>query len=71
MLRGGVLKSFDDKRNFGFILPDGGGSDVFVYGGSFEKAGIVPKKGQRLAYELYTLPDRRVKAVQLRAEPAL
>ena len=44
----GVLKMFDQDRGFGFIKPDEGGNDVFVYVSTAERSGIQLQKGMRL-----------------------
>jgi CspA family cold shock protein len=37
---GGMVKSFDAAKGYGFILPDGGGEDVYVHASVVEKAGL-------------------------------
>jgi CspA family cold shock protein len=45
-------------RGFGFILPDGGGEDVFVHVSQFEAGGLgAPNEGNRVSYD--TEPDQR------------
>jgi CspA family cold shock protein len=36
----GTVRSFRTDRGFGFIVPDGGGEDVFVHTYELEAAGI-------------------------------
>lgn len=53
----GRVKWFDATKGYGFIVPDGGGKDVFVHITAVQKAGytnLVP--GARMSYELR--PDR-------------
>jgi arsenate reductase len=61
----GTVKYFNSAKGFGFILPDGGGGDVFVHATAVEQAGLPPLvEGQRLTYE--TEPDPKgAKAVNL------
>lgn len=64
----GTVKWFNNKKGFGFIVPDGGGSDVFVHISAVEKSGLRGlDEGQKISYEL--APDRagRMTAVELRA----
>jgi cold shock protein len=54
----GTVKFFNINKGFGFIAPEGGGSDVFVHASALERAGIPPlKEGQRVEFE--TEVDKR------------
>jgi len=64
----GRVKFFNPDRGFGFIAPDGGGSDVFVHVHDFEAAGMETLvKGQLLTYNTAPARDGRLKAVNLRS----
>lgn len=63
----GTVKWFNNKKGFGFIVPDGGGSDVFVHISAVEKSGMQGlNEGQKISFEL--APDRagRMTAVNLK-----
>lgn len=65
----GTVKFFDAARGFGFIAPDEGGNDAFVYISAVTASGMQSlNQEQRVGYDLE--PDRRgkVAAVNLRAE---
>ena len=54
----GRVKFFNTNRGFGFILPDGGGPDVFVHVHEVETAGMnTLVTGQLLAYDIGTARD--------------
>jgi cold shock protein len=56
----GTVKWFNQEKGYGFIRPDGGGSDVFVHITAVEKAGYTGlADGARISYEL--LQDRKGK----------
>lgn len=64
----GTVKWFNNKKGFGFIVPDGGGTDVFVHISAVEKSGLQGlNEGQKVNFEL--APDRqgRMTAVNLQA----
>jgi cold shock protein len=64
----GRVKFFNTDRGFGFIVPDGGGSDVFVHAHDVEVAGMKTLvEGQLVAYEVGPARDGRSKAVNLRS----
>ena len=54
----GTVKFFNETKGFGFITPDGGGSDAFVHISAVEAAGLrTLNNDQRVSYDLE--PDRR------------
>ncbi len=64
----GTVKFFNADKGYGFIQPDGGGTDAFVHISAVEAAGMrTLDKEQRVSYELEQ--DRRGKtsAVNLTA----
>ena len=63
----GRVKFFNADRGFGFILPDGGGPEVFVHVHEVETAGMnTLVAGQLLTYDIGTARDGRSKVVNLR-----
>jgi CspA family cold shock protein len=49
----GTVKWFNATKGFGFILPDGGGTDVFVHITAVQKAGLQGlKDNQKLAFDV-------------------
>lgn len=64
----GTVKWFNNKKGFGFIVPDEGGQDVFVHISAVEKSGLRElNEGQKVTFNL--APDRqgRMTAVDLKA----
>ncbi len=48
----GTVKFFDLTKGFGFIVPEGGGKDIFVHKTAIERAGLSDlTKGQNVSYE--------------------
>lgn len=49
----GTVKWFNSQKGFGFIAPDGGGSDAFVHISAVERAGLQElREGQKVGFEL-------------------
>ena len=67
----GVVKWFDRKKGFGFILPDLGAFDVFVHVSALKASGLdALDEGERVQFELTQLHDGRVAAFGLsRVQP--
>jgi cold shock protein len=49
----GRIKLWNGDRGYGFILPDGGGADVFVHISALKRSGIEEvTEGQHLSFEV-------------------
>jgi cold shock protein len=56
----GTVKFFNENKGYGFISPDGGGTDAFVHISAVERSGMrTLRENQRESYELQE--DRRGK----------
>lgn len=63
----GTVKFYNPDKGFGFIVPDGGGADIFFHATELQKADISPiDQGDRLSYELEPGRNGRMAAGQLR-----
>ncbi len=63
----GTVKFFNSAKGFGFISPEGGGTDVFVHVSAVEAAGLRSlAEGQKVSFDIQ--PDARgAKATNLKA----
>ena len=51
----GIVKWFNNKKGFGFITPEDGGSDVFVHFSAISMEGFRSlSEGQKVSYEVET-----------------
>ena len=49
----GTVKWFNDAKGFGFIEPDGGGSDVFAHFSAINSKGFRSlQEGQKVTYDV-------------------
>ena len=64
----GTVKWFNTKKGFGFIEPEDGGKDVFVYISAVEASGLAGlEDNQKVTYELEEGRDGRQMAGDLKA----
>jgi cold shock protein len=62
----GTVKFFNNDKGFGFIQPEGGGTDSFVHISAVERAGMTTlSEGQRISYDIEQDARGRSSAVNL------
>ncbi|MBT8004385.1 MAG: cold-shock protein [Rhodospirillales bacterium] len=62
----GTVKWFNAAKGFGFIEPDGGGSDAFVHISAVEQAGMSGlAEGQKVQFDLEPGRDGKSAAANL------
>lgn len=67
----GTVKWFNDAKGFGFIEPDGGGSDIFAHFSAIAMEGFKTlKQGSRVSFDLVEGP-KGLLAQNIQAEAAL
>ena len=65
----GTVKWFNDAKGFGFIEPDGGGSDVFAHFSAITMDGFKTlKQGSRVSFEIQQGPKGQL-AQNIQAQP--
>ena len=64
----GTVKFFNSSKGYGFIQPDGGGSDAFVHISAVERSGMTSlSDNQRVAYDLQEDRPGKMSAINLKA----
>lgn len=58
----GRLKQWNDDRGFGFITPEGGGSDVFLHISALPELSRRPRVGDTIVYKLGRNPQGKLQA---------
>jgi CspA family cold shock protein len=65
----GTVKFFNENKGYGFIAPDGGGTDAFVHISAVEQSGMRSlRENQRVTYDLQE--DRRGKMAAVNIKSA-
>ena len=63
----GTVKWFNTTKGYGFIAPDDGGKDVFVYISALEQSGLTGlADNQKISFELQEGRDGRQMASELK-----
>jgi CspA family cold shock protein len=52
----GIVKWFDETKNFGFITPESGAKDLFFHRSDLETMGQSIEKGERVEFEVGSGP---------------
>ena len=64
----GTVKFFNESKGYGFIQPDGGGSDAFVHITAVERAGFRSlRENQRVSYDVEQDQRGKMKATNLKS----
>ena len=62
----GKVKLFKDVQGYGFIIPDGGGDDVFCHCKDLKQTGIAKLQAeQRVTFDIAPGRDGKTKAVNV------
>jgi cold shock protein len=65
----GTVKSFDAAKGYGFIMPDGGGEDVYVHVSVVERVGLKQLQfGTKVTFDLVLNHHGKPVAYNLRVQ---
>lgn len=63
----GKVKFFNQEKSYGFIVPEDGGSDIFLHMTELEKSGYKGISiGQCVSYELHTNKEGKQQATNIK-----
>ena len=63
----GTIKWFDERKGYGFIVPEGGGDDLFVHHSEIQDSRASFDDGQKVEYEIGEGQDGRPCATKVRS----
>ena len=62
----GTVKWFNTTKGYGFIAPEEGGKDVFVYISAFERSGMTGlADNQKVTFDIESGRDNRQSAINI------
>jgi len=63
----GTVKWFNERKGYGFIVPDDGSEDLFVHNSEIQPEGSSLKDAQKVEYEVGTGKKGRTCAVKVKS----